>query len=133
MVFATLHRQSGHHTLPMVILVGPYGPLGEYLAFYLTISHVFLSRGFEMWYIYWFSDQSADHQTKSINHGSAFTMRIRIQEEKFSNKNRKNARKLVMIFKIKFAQALLFLLLSNLLCVFFNYRNLFKRLFFTNF
>ena len=44
----------------MVILVGPYGPLGEYLAFYLTISHVFLSRGFEMWYIYWFSDQSDD-------------------------------------------------------------------------
>ena len=52
--------------LPMVILVGPYGPLGEYLAFYLTISHVFLSRGFEMWYIYWFSDQSDDRWDHTI-------------------------------------------------------------------
>ena len=47
-------------TLPLVILVSPYGPLGEYLAFHLTISHVVLPMGFEIWYFYWFSYQPDD-------------------------------------------------------------------------
>ena len=55
---------------------------------------------------------------------------------KISNKNRKNARKLVTkmrvcsIFKVNLQKVHCFLLLSNLL-YFYNYRKLFTRLFFT--
>ena len=56
----------------MVILIGPYGPLGEYLAFHLTISHVVLPMGFEIWYFYWFSYQPDDRWDCTLQTCSLF-------------------------------------------------------------